>query len=101
MALKAVKWLNNKRNDYDQAKKYRSTPRWNDNWNSEPFISDQYTKQFLELLYGQPYPKHLALPGVMEALGAAIQNILHDEMGVTEALAEAEKKANAAIKAVQ
>jgi len=37
----------------------------------------------------------------MEALGAAIQKILHDEMGVAEALAEAEKKANAAIAAVQ
>jgi hypothetical protein len=37
----------------------------------------------------------------MEALGAAIQKILHDEMKVADALAEAEKKANDAIKAVQ
>jgi hypothetical protein len=37
----------------------------------------------------------------MEALGAGIQKILHEEMSVADALAEAEKKANAAIKAVQ
>ena len=102
LALKAVKWFNNKENDFAQATKYKSTPRWNDNWKSEPFVSDPYTKQYTALLpYGTPYPKHLALPGVLEALGAAIQKILHDEAGVAEALAEAEKKANEAIEAVK
>jgi ABC-type glycerol-3-phosphate transport system substrate-binding protein len=28
LALKAVKWFNNKKIDFDQAKKYKSTPRW-------------------------------------------------------------------------
>jgi hypothetical protein len=37
----------------------------------------------------------------MEALGAAIQKILHDEMDVAAAIAEAEKKANRAIAAVE
>ncbi len=101
LALQFVRWFNNQENDFEQAKKYNSTPRWNVNWNSEPFVSDPYTKQFLALLpYGQPYPKHLALPGIMEALGAGIQKILHDEMDVAAAIAEAEKKANRAIQAV-
>jgi ABC-type glycerol-3-phosphate transport system substrate-binding protein len=102
LALAAVKWFNSKENDFAQASKYESTPRWKENYDKEPFLSDPYVKQFKGLLpYGQPYPKHLALPGVMEALGAAIQKILHDEMKVADALAEAEKKANDAIKAVQ
>jgi multiple sugar transport system substrate-binding protein len=102
LALKAVEWFNNKENDFAQASKYKSTPRWKENYEKEPFRSDPYVMQFKALLpYGQPYPKHLALPGVMEALGAAVQKILHDEMGVAEALAEAEKKANDAISAVQ
>lgn len=102
LALEFVRWFNSKEQDFEQAKMYKSTPRWNDNWNSEPFVSDPYTKQFLALLpYGQPYPKHLALPGVMEALGAGVQKILHDEMAVAAAMAEAEKKANQAISAVK
>ncbi len=101
LALKAVKWFNNKKNDYEQAKKYASTPRWKENYSKEPFASDSYVKQFIALTpYGQAYPKHLALPGIMEALGASIQKILHDEMSVADALAEAEKKANAAIAAL-
>ncbi len=102
LAQKFVHWFNSKENDFKQAKMYKSTPRWNENWNSEPFVSDPYTKQFLSLLpYGQAYPKHLALPGVMEALGAGIQKILHNEMDVAAALAAAEKKANQAIAAVE
>jgi len=102
LALKAIKWLNNKENDYSMAKKYESTPRWMANYNNAPFVSDPYVKQFKSLLpYGQPYPKNLALPGVMEAIGAAVQKILHDEMKVPDALAEAQKKADAAIAASQ
>ncbi len=102
LALKAIKWYNNKENDYKLAKKYESTPRWRDNYNREPFVSDPFVKQFKSLLpYGQPYPKNLALPGIMEGLGAAIQKILHNEMSVEQALAEAQKKADAAIEATK
>jgi len=102
LALEFARWFNGKEQDFEQAKMYESTPRWNENWNNEPFVSDPYTKQYLALLpYGKPYPMHLALPGVMEALGAAIQKVLHDEMDVAAAFAEAEKKANQAIAAVE
>lgn len=102
LALEAIRWFNNKENDFKMAKKYESTPRWTANYKSEPFASDPYVKQFKSLLpYGQPYPKNLALPGIMEALGSAIQKILHDEMSVDKALAEAQKKADAAIEATK
>lgn len=102
LALKAIKWYTNKENDFNMAKKYRSTPRWMENYNKEPFLSDPFVKQFKSLLpYGQPYPKNLALPGIMEGIGAAIQKIMQNTVSVEDALKGAQKKADAAIEATK
>jgi len=102
LALKAIHWFNNKQNDYEIAKRYSSTPRWKENYEKEPFASDSYVRQFKALLpYGRPYPKHLAGPAIMEGIGISVQMILHDEMGVAGALADAQKKADAAIAALE
>ena len=102
LALKAVAWINNKDNDYNQARKYDSTPRYKDNWAREPFASAPNTKAFLELLkYGTTYPRSLALNGILDAVGAAVPKILHNEATVPDALATAEQQANDAIKALQ
>jgi ABC-type glycerol-3-phosphate transport system substrate-binding protein len=102
LALKAVAWINNKDNDYNQAKKYSSTPRYKDNWAREPFASAPSTRAFLDLLkFGTTYPRSLALNGILDAVGAAVPKILHNEATVADALAQAEKEANDAIKALQ
>ena len=102
LALKAVAWFNNKDNDYEQAKKYNSTPRYKSNWAREPFASAPNTKAFLDLLkYGTTYPRSLALNGILDAVGAAVPKILHNEATVADALAQAEREANDAIKALQ
>ena len=102
LALKAVAWFNNKDNDYEQAKKYNSTPRYKANWAREPFASAPNTKAYLDLLkYGTTYPRSLALNGILDAVGAAVPKILHNEATVADALAQAEKEANDAIKALQ
>jgi multiple sugar transport system substrate-binding protein len=102
LALKAIQWFNNKDNDYAQAKKYASTPRFKDNWAREPFASAASTKAYLDLVkYGTTYPRSLALNGILDAVGTAVPKILHNEMGVADALAAAEKQANDAIKALQ
>jgi maltose-binding protein MalE len=102
LALKAIQWFNNKDNDYAQAKKYSSTPRFKDNWAREPFASAPSTKAFLELVkYGTTYPRSLALNGILDAVGSAVPKILHNEATVADALAAAEQQANDAIKALQ
>jgi ABC-type glycerol-3-phosphate transport system substrate-binding protein len=102
LALKAVAWINNRDNDYEQAKKYDSTPRYKANWAREPFASAPNTKAFLDLLkYGTTYPRSLALNGILDAVGSAVPKILHNEATVADALAQAEKEANDAIKALQ
>jgi len=102
LALKAINWFNNVDNDFKLASKYVSTPRWKANWEKEPFISNPYVSQYKTLLpYGIPYPKHLAFPGVADALGIAVQMVLHDEISVADALAQAEKQANEAISALE
>ncbi len=60
-----------------------------------------YTTLFRSLPYGQPYPKNLALPGIMESIGAAIQKILQNTVSVGDALKVAQKKADAAIAATK
>jgi multiple sugar transport system substrate-binding protein len=102
LALKAIKWFNNAENDYAQAAKYSTTPRWTANFARDQFASNPYVQSFKSLMqYGAPYPKHLAIQGVLEALGTGIQKVLHDEAKVPDALADAEKKANSAIQAAQ
>jgi ABC-type glycerol-3-phosphate transport system substrate-binding protein len=102
LALKAVAWINNKDNDYNQAKKYDSTPRYKDNWAREPFASAPNTKAFLDLLkYGTTYPRSLALNGILDAVGAAVPKVLHNEASVMDALSQAEQQANDAIQALQ
>ncbi len=49
------------------------------------------------LPYGRAYPNNLGLNGIMEALGAAIQKVWHNEAKIDAALAEAEALANKAI----
>jgi multiple sugar transport system substrate-binding protein len=98
LAMKAITWFDNVDNDYKFSKMYNSTPRYNANWNKEPFASDPYDVQFKTLLpYGRPYPLSLAFNGIPDATGAAIQKILHNEMAVQPALQEAQTKANQAI----
>jgi ABC-type glycerol-3-phosphate transport system substrate-binding protein len=102
LALKAIAWFNNKDNDYFQANKYHSTPRYKDNWAREPFASAPSTKAFLDLVkYGTTYPRSLALNGILDAVGAAVPKILHNEATVADALSLAEQQANDAIKALQ
>ncbi len=102
LAMKAIMWYNNVENDYKHATRYKSTPRYKENWEKEPLASDPYIIQFKTLLpYGRPYPKSLALNGIVESIGAAIQKILHNEMDVEPALAEAERKANEAIQMIK
>jgi len=102
LALKAINWLNNKANDFQFASRYKSTPRWKENWGREPFTTNPYVQQYKTLLpYGVPYPKHLAFPGIGDALGIAVQSVLHDQISVADALARAERKANEEIAALK
>jgi maltose-binding protein MalE len=68
------------------------------NWSKEPFVSDPFNQSLKKMLpYGRPYPNNLGLNGIMEALGAAIQKVWHNEAKIEVALAEAEALANKAI----
>jgi hypothetical protein len=53
------------------------------------------------LKYATTYPRSLALNGILDAVGAAVPKVLHNEAAVADALAEAETKANEAIAALQ
>ena len=98
LALKAIQWYNSVDNDYAQAKKYNSTPRYLVNWDKAPFTTDAMAQQFKSLLpYGRPYPLTLSLSHIMDATGTSIQKILHDEEPVEQALKEAQDKGNAAL----
>jgi ABC-type glycerol-3-phosphate transport system substrate-binding protein len=100
-ALAAIKWYDSAENDYEQAKKYNSTPRYKVNWDKEPFSTATYPMQFKTMLpYAYVYPRTLALNGILDAVGEAIQKILNDKAPVEQALAEAQTKANAAVQAI-
>jgi ABC-type glycerol-3-phosphate transport system substrate-binding protein len=98
LGLKAIKWFNSVENDYAQAKKYGSTPRYLVNWAKAPFNTDAKAQQFKTLLpYGRPYPLTLQLSQIIDATGTAIQKILHTNTPVEQLLKEAQDKGNAAI----
>lgn len=99
LAWKAIAYINSKEKDFELTKKYKSTPRYKENWTKEPFASDPYSKALRAMLpYGRAYPNNLALNGIMEALGAAIQKVWHNEAKIDDALASAETLANKAIR---
>jgi ABC-type glycerol-3-phosphate transport system substrate-binding protein len=93
-----IEWINSSQKDFDLCKKYDATPRYLANWDKEPFKSDPYN-QALKGMYphGRKYPINLALNGIMDAVGAAIQKVWHHEASVDAALVEAERLANKAI----
>lgn len=98
LAWKAIKYINSAKRDFELCKKYKSTPRYKVNWEKEPFTSDPYSQALSKMLpYGRAYPNNLGLNGIMEALGAAIQKVWHNEAKVDAALEEAEALANKAI----
>jgi len=99
LAWKAIQYINSEGKDYELCKKFSSTPRYKANWAKDPFKSDPYNQALVKMLpYGRAYPNNLGLNGIMEALGAAIQKVWHNEAKVDVALAEAEALANKAIK---
>jgi len=99
LAWKAIQYINSAERDYELCKKFKSTPRYKVNWTKDPFVSDPYSQALKQMLpYGRAYPNNLGLNGIMEALGAAIQKVWHNEAKVDVALAEAEALANKAIK---
>jgi len=99
LAWKAIRYINSAKRDFELCTKYKSTPRYKVNWEKEPFASDQYSQALKKMLpYGRAYPNNLGLNGIMEALGAAIQKVWHNEAKIDAALAEAEALANKAIK---
>jgi ABC-type glycerol-3-phosphate transport system substrate-binding protein len=99
LAWKAIQYINSADKDYELCKKFNSTPRYKASWAKEPFKSDPYCQSLIQMLpYGRAYPNNLGLNGIMEALGAAIQKVWHNEAKVDAALAEAEALANKAIK---
>ena len=99
LAWKAIQYINSEEKDYELCKKFSSTPRYKANWAKDPFKSDPYNQALVKMLpYGRAYPNNLGLNGIMEALGAAIQKVWHNEAKVDVALAEAEALANKAIK---
>jgi sn-glycerol 3-phosphate transport system substrate-binding protein len=98
LTWKAIKWINSKEKDYQFCVKYRMTPRYKENWDREPLVSDPYIVALRAMIpYAHPYPNNLGLNGIMEALGTAIQKVWHKEASVDEALNEAERLANKAI----
>ncbi len=98
LAWKAIQHINSVEKDFELCKKFNSTPRYKANWAKEPFKSDSYNQALIKMLpYGRAYPNNLGLNGIMEALGAAIQKVWHNEAKIDAALAEAEALANKAI----
>ncbi len=98
MAWRLIEWLNSEIRDYELAKAYDATPRYKSNWTKEPFRSNSYVQALKKMgPYGRKYPVNLGLNGMMDALGAAIQNSWHNRMSVEDALALAERQANQAI----
>ncbi len=98
MAWKAIEWLNSEINDYNIAKRFDLTPRYKSNWAKEPFKSDTYDQGLLKIApYGRKLPINLGFNGVMDALGFAIQKVVHGEATPEAALAEAERLAQKAI----
>jgi ABC-type glycerol-3-phosphate transport system substrate-binding protein len=98
LAWKAIQFINSVEKDYELCKASNSTPRYKVNWSKEPFVSDPFNQSLKKMLpYGRPYPNNLGLNGIMEALGAAIQKVWHNEAKIEVALAEAEALANKAI----
>jgi multiple sugar transport system substrate-binding protein len=98
LAWKLIEWINSPEKDYDLCKKYDASPRYEVNWEKEPFKSDPYD-QALKVMYpyGKRLPLNLGFNGISDALGAAIQKVWHHEASVDAALAEAERLANKAI----
>jgi sn-glycerol 3-phosphate transport system substrate-binding protein len=101
LAWKAIKWLNSEKKDFELCSQFKSTPRYKANWAKAPFTTDAYSQSLRKMLpYGKAYPNNLALNSIMEALGTAIQKTWHKEASVAKALEEAQKKADAAIAAI-
>ena len=99
LTWKAIKWINSVQRDYELCAKYKSTPRYKENWAKPPFTTDPYAVALRKMLpYGRAYPNNLGLDGIMESLGAAIQKVWHNEAEIGPALAEAEELANKAIR---
>ncbi len=99
LAWKAIQYINSAEKDFELCSKYKSTPRYKVNWEKEPFASDIYSQALKKMLpYGRAYPNNLGLNGIMEALGAAIQKVWHNEAKIDAALSEAQRLANKAIK---
>jgi multiple sugar transport system substrate-binding protein len=99
LAWKAIQYINSAEKDFELCKKFNSTPRYKANWEKEPFASDPYDQALRKMLpYGRAYPNNLGLNGIMEALGAAIQKVWHNEAKIDAALSEAEALANKAIR---
>ncbi len=97
-AWQLIEWLNSPEKDYENCKRYNSSPRYKANWEKEPFKSDSYYQALKQLYpYGKKQPINLGFNGVADAVGAAIQKVWHHEATVDAALAEAERQANKAI----
>jgi multiple sugar transport system substrate-binding protein len=98
LAWQTIEWVNSEEKDYELCKKYDATPRYKANWDKEPFRADPYG-QALKAMYphGRKYPINLALNGIMDAVGGAIQKVWHNEATTEVALADAERLANKAI----
>ncbi len=98
LAWQAIEWINSEAKDYELCKKYDATPRYKANWGKEPFKSDPYGQALKGMYpYGRKYPINLALNGIMDAAGGAIQKVWHNEATIEQALADAERLANKAI----
>jgi multiple sugar transport system substrate-binding protein len=97
-AWQALEWINSVDKDYELCKKYNASPRYQVNWDKEPFKSDPYNTGLKQLYpYGKKLPTNLGFNGVMDAVGGAVQKVWHHEAQVEPALAEAERLANKAI----
>jgi ABC-type glycerol-3-phosphate transport system substrate-binding protein len=97
-AWQVIEYVNSPAMDYELCKKYDASPRYNVNWDKEPFKSDPYNQALKQLYpYGLKLPINLGFNGIMEATGNAIQKSWHHEASVDAALAEAERLANKAI----
>lgn len=97
-AWQLIEWLNSPEKDYELCKKYDASPRYQVNWDREPFKSDSYN-QALKVMYpsGKKLPINLGFNGVMDAVGGAIQKVWHHEASIEAALVEADRLANKAI----
>lgn len=98
MAWRLIEWINSEIKDYELARRFDATPRFKANWTKDPFKSDTYAQTLLKMYpYGRKYPINLGLNGIMDAVGAAIQNAWHNRMSIEEALALADRQARQAI----